>query len=366
MKQQEDLRPDYQRYATGLAEAVELQQAASREAIHWQAVRDRANDKHARQYFEGLAELSRLKAFHHNLVAQSLQQAGHGESDASFNSEAEDKTQPPVPEPASRAESSVEIDLARKGRDRVKTEHESHLVKAAALALLGERSRELGMEERAASYEYRGRRENATARGFQVVIKAYERRLEILGGRTSSREESPGLQNGFRRLARAERFLEEYNSAQASVMDHLRQLDGAVGQRDEHLKSAEKEALDAVTAYREFQKETQIVREAHRVLSPTTKDNQLESTVASHKSDLDIAERSQTLHESEGDLEGPGRTVTEKKISDTTIKEPAPHKPELQPDKSDITRPTASEQRRHRVAVAVVAGQILKEMDREM
>ena len=63
---------EYQQYAQGLAEAVEQQQAASRAAVHWQEVLDKTEDRHARRYFEGLVQLSTLKALHHNLIAQSL------------------------------------------------------------------------------------------------------------------------------------------------------------------------------------------------------------------------------------------------------------------------------------------------------
>src|SRR3989442_2687037 len=72
---------EYQQYAQGLAEAVERQQAASRAAAHWQEVLDMTEDRHARRYFEGLVQLSKLKALHHNLIAQSFERVGQ---DAGF------------------------------------------------------------------------------------------------------------------------------------------------------------------------------------------------------------------------------------------------------------------------------------------
>ena len=53
---------EYQQYAQGLAEAVEQQQAASRAAVHWREVLDKTEDRHARRYFEGMVQLSTLKA----------------------------------------------------------------------------------------------------------------------------------------------------------------------------------------------------------------------------------------------------------------------------------------------------------------
>src|SRR5438093_12336410 len=94
----------YQQYAQGLAEAVELQQAASRAALHWQEALDMTEDRHARRYFEGLVKLSTLRALHHNLVAQSFERAGQDGAFAAVNrDEHESKAQTVPGEPANLA-----------------------------------------------------------------------------------------------------------------------------------------------------------------------------------------------------------------------------------------------------------------------
>src|SRR5213594_2500437 len=92
---------EYQQYAQGLAEAVEQQQAASLAAVHWREVLDKTEDRHARRYYEGLVQLSTLEALHHNLIAQSLQRAGHDAVSAAFNRDHEDKAQTVAGETAS-------------------------------------------------------------------------------------------------------------------------------------------------------------------------------------------------------------------------------------------------------------------------
>src|SRR5213594_4933899 len=84
---QENERPglQYRQHAQGLAEAVERQQAASRDALRWQEVLDKTEDRNARRYFEGLVKLSTLKALHHNLIARSYQRAGQEAGSAASN-----------------------------------------------------------------------------------------------------------------------------------------------------------------------------------------------------------------------------------------------------------------------------------------
>src|SRR5438093_13397480 len=109
---------EYQQYAQGLAEAVEQQQAASRAAVHWREVLDKTEDRHARRYFEGMVQLSTLKALHHNLIAQSFQRAGQEAAFAAVNRDHEGKAQTAAGETASPVKASSEIALSERARNR--------------------------------------------------------------------------------------------------------------------------------------------------------------------------------------------------------------------------------------------------------
>src|SRR5438876_6294797 len=117
---------EYQQYAQGLAEAVEQQQAASRAAVHWQEVLDVTEDRHARRYFEGMVQLSTLKALHHNLIAQSFQRAGQDAAFAAVNrDDHESKAQTVAGEPASPVKASSEIALTERVRNREMAESDA-------------------------------------------------------------------------------------------------------------------------------------------------------------------------------------------------------------------------------------------------
>src|SRR5438876_4700679 len=117
---------EYQQYAEGLAEAVEQQQAASRAAAHWREVLDKTEDRHARRYFDGLVQLSTLKALHHNLIAQSFQRAGQEAAFAAVSrDDHESKPQTAAGETASPMKASSEIALIERGRNREMAESDA-------------------------------------------------------------------------------------------------------------------------------------------------------------------------------------------------------------------------------------------------
>lgn len=288
MQHQQKIDPHFQRRADALAEAIEQQQIAARAASQWQEVLDKAGDKYTRRYLEGQVELSKHRASHHNLVAQSCHQAGHERAPSSFNLASEGKSKTMDHEPLIRAKSCLEIALARKGRDKALSERDIHHAKAAAFTMLGDRCRELGIESWAGTYEARAGRESAAARGFDSVIRADDRKLEDLGVRTILREESPDLHNCLRCLENAERYLEDYNNAHARAISLMRQtleFEPAiqkleVNSADQPLKQmeqkqfheladyrdlvaalAEREAIAAVLSYKSFQQEIQSAQE---------------------------------------------------------------------------------------------------------
>ena len=386
---------EYQQYAQGLAEAVEQQQAASRAAVHWREVLDKTEDRHARRYFEGLVQLSTLKALHHNLIAQSFQRAGQEAAFAAVNrDDHESKAQTVAGETASPVKASSEIALIERVRNRALAEYDAHHAKTESFSLLGDRYRELGNDRMARTCHERARLESAAARGFDTAVKAYDKKLEDLGIAKPTKEVCPDFQSSFRGLEHAERYLKDYKNGYAMVREHTRrvlenesrtqkleaacarlplhavehqQLKEAVD-RGEKLKwLAEAEAFDTVGSYKNFQKEIASAEKAYDALSRALTGNLAELTNASPRRDAsEKTEHSQTLRDAQGNLEGPGRSVTETRTSQTTIKEPELDKPGVQASESDLNPATASGHPQHRPGAGAVLGQILKEMDREL
>ena len=138
--------------------------------------------------------------------------------------------------------------------------------------------------------------------------------------------------------------------------------------RGEKLKwLAEAEAFDTVASYKNFQREIASAEKAYDVLSRALTGNPVELTnVSPGRDSSEKTEHSQTLRDAQGNLEGPGRSVTETRTSQTTIKEPELVKPGVQASESDLNPATASGHPQHRPDAGAVLGQILKEMDREL
>src|SRR5438552_3482936 len=385
----------YQQYAQGLAEAVEQQQAASRAAVHWQEVLDMTEDRHARRYFEGLVKLSTLKALHHNLIAQSFERAGQDAAFAAVNrDDHESKAQTLAGEPVSPVKASSEIALTERVRNRALAEYDAHHAKAESFSLLGDRYRELGNDRMARTYHERARTQSAAARGFDTAVKAYDKKIEDLGIAKPAKEACPDFESSFRGLEHAERYLKDYKNGYAMVRNHTdrvlenesrtqkleaacarlplhavehQQLKEAVD-RGEKLKwLAEAEAFDTVGSYKDFQREIASAEKAYDALSRALTGNPAELTnVSAGRDSSEKTEHSQTLRDAQGKLEGPGRSVTETRTSQTAIKEPELDKPGVQVSGPDLNPATASGHSQHRPSAGAALGQILKEMDREL
>jgi len=340
--EQERTGLQYQQWAQGLAEAVEQQQAASRDAIHWQEVLDKTATKGTRRYFEGLVKLSTLKALHHDLIAQSCQRAGHGTSSSAFSPDNNDGA------PAGPAKPSSEMVAAEK-------------LNAGALSLLGECYRELGNERMALTCDERARRlESAPERASGT---ANDKKLEDVDKPEHTQRECSDLWSSFRSLENAERYLEDYNNGYASLRNHarrvldsertIRKLEDACASRPqssiEHrlLKKAvdggeklnrlaETEAFDAAAAYKNFQNEIESAEKSYDALSRTLSGKPAQLNNASPRIDTPL------------------------------IRESEIGKPGLQESGADPNGPTASGQGRSRIIVAALISQTLKEIDREM
>jgi hypothetical protein len=291
--------------AQGLAKAVEQQQAASRAAAHWQGMLAKTEDRNARRYFEGLVKLSTLQALHHNLIAKSHEHADRDAS-AAVNRDHGSKTQIGASKPTNQVKPS-EIILIEKGRDRARAEYDAHQVKTEAFALLGDSYRRFANESLAHTYYERARLESASARGFDTVIKAYDKKLEDLGNPLPTKEVCLDIQIAFRSLQQADRHLEHYNHGYDRVWNYIRRVlanertiqrlettcsnrpESAVEHRllieavdrGEKLKRlAETEAIDAATSYRNFQKEIESAEKVYDALSRILTGNPAELTSA--------------------------------------------------------------------------------------
>jgi len=393
MQQAQRTYPDYWEHVEALAEAIELQQIAVRSGGLWQALLDNARDQYIRRYFEGQIEISQLKALHHNLVAQSCQRAGHGLAHTS-NPASERIAQNGICEPAVQAKPSEQVTHAKEGSDKTLIEWRTHDVKAEALALLADCCWTLRMENMARTYEARTRLEGATARGLNNVMKACDRKLEDLGGQEVAPKESADLQSSFRRLERAERNLKDYNLAHSRAMEHLRDardlvlgiqkleehfanhspksadqtlLEEVICRRDMLAGLAEKEALAAVLSYRSFQAEIQSACKEYAALGRGLTGNSPEILKTSRsKNNMEKTDRTPTPQETKDNPESPGCTDIKTNGPETLTKELDPQNPEIQDDGSNPNQASGANQQLRNVAVSVVVGQMLRELDRGM
>ncbi len=343
-------------YAEALADAVEKQQTEAQSAIHWQAVLAKTGDEYARRFFDGMRRVSALRAFHHNLIAQSCQRAGYNHDNGASGHGRNGKARTAEHDLSGGSSLSAEIGFAQKGRERVLADRVSHIDTAAALEILADRCHGLGMESKAEEFQNRARREKATAREFLTVVKAYDRRLEKLGVRAVKNEEVADLERSFRRLDAAERYLEEYNSAHEQLMGSLRQASesrraprGASAERTQRIESAEKEAITAATSYRKFQKEIESAEKSYDALARVLTGKQLDNFKIS------LAHQEPALSMTE-----PRHETGEEKVSESVEAE----MPDVHSD-SPVPKPAATSMPRERRALigAAVAG-IVKEMDR--
>src|SRR5213592_4898775 len=320
---------EYRQYAEGLAEAVEQQQAASRAAVHWREVLDKTEDRHARRYFEGLVQLSTLKALHHNLIAQSFERAGQEAVFAAVNrDDHESKDQTAAGETASPVKASSEGALAERVRNRALAEYDTHHARAESFSLLGDRYRELGNDRMARTCHERARLETAAARGFDTAVKAYDKKLEDLGIAKPTKEVCPDIRSSFRGLEHAERYLKDYKNGYAMLRNHTdrvlenerrtqkleaacasrpqsavehQQLKEAVDRGEKLKRLAEMEAFDTLGSYKNFQREIASVEKAYDALSRALTGNLAELTNVSPGRDAsEKTEHSRTPRDGQG------------------------------------------------------------------
>jgi len=195
----------------------------------------------------------------------------------------------PAPsQPHVRNKISPETALIEKGRDKAFSECSNHEVKAEAFQMLSERYRSLGLDDFANAYTDRARLESAATRGFQSVLKAYDKKLEDLGRRV--------IPNGPRGdLEHAEQYLGSYKGDRTAFSEHTlevleaeqtlrrlkprivereltsferkQQFEEAASQRDRFMRAAEAEATNAALSYKGFQSEIQAAEKNYEALS---------------------------------------------------------------------------------------------------
>jgi len=381
---------EYQQYAKGLAEAVEAEQAATREARQWQEAVDETDDSCTRRYFEGLVKLCTLKAFHHNLNAQFCQRAGQEPGDAPTSPSGEGNARTLSGQPATREKTTPEDTLTEKARERTKTEYSAQNVKVEALLMLAGRYQELGLPDIALTYSDHAQLETATIRGFQAVIEAYDSKLRDSGFRKVAREESASFETSYRSLECAKRYLEDYGSGNTRYRAHTLQVLECEGtlqrlevkfpdrprtateehelratrdQRDTCIRLAEKEALGAALSYQNFLSEVQSAKNAYDAIARALTGSPFELTHSCGESTVQEPEASRAPQDPPRHPEDSGQSIREARAPDSSkeFEKPLPQVSQL-----DDNRPPGSERRMNRLAVGVVVCQALKVMDREL
>jgi hypothetical protein len=229
-------------------------------------------DRNDQLYSDGLVKLRTLKALYENMKDLPRQE--------------------PVATAVQNDPPTREAGLLEKCRDRALAEYQEHQKRSEVFHLLCDRYRTLGLNGLADTYGDQARLENATTRGFQSVLKAYEKRLQDSQFHEVSRQVSKGD------LKHAEQYLESYNhdrnaleeqtlrvlkveetskKLQSELTNRLpthaekEQLSEASHQRERFIRMAEYEASNTVLAYKGFQREIQA---AERYYDALTKSNE--------------------------------------------------------------------------------------------
>jgi hypothetical protein len=220
------------------------------------------------RYSDGLVKLRTLRALFSNLKDVSPH---------------ENVIKPIEAEPPTR-----EAALLEKCRNRALDECNDHQKKAEAFHLLSDRYRALGLKDLADTYRDQSHLERATTRGFESVLKAYEKKLENAHFRGILPEKPKGD------LERAGQYLENYNRDRKSLEENTlrvlkadqniqklnaelanrplnpvekQQFGAAAAERDKSIRMAECNAGNAALSYRGFQAETQAAAKHYDSLS---------------------------------------------------------------------------------------------------
>jgi hypothetical protein len=382
---QEKLGLHHEKHAQELLESFEKEQAATRTARHWQEVLDQTQDRYARQYFEGLANISALKAVHNQLVGLAHAKARQEPAYEPVIRDYEGQARTALHELATRVKPSTETSLIEKGLAKARTELNAHQDKAGARQLLQFRYRELGKEDLCEGYVDRARLENATSRGLTVVIRAYEAKLETFEpGKTEAPPQLPNLREAQRALDRAEQHLEDSHKAHQQVqvatrevveiqktITHLENESSnraltrteqkifreAVEQRERFIRAAEGQALNAVASYRQYQQNVKAAEQAYDTLSRALTGKGLDLVSAANEKSvpLERSEQNTKLERGNGDLQGPGRSKQEVHVANSGAQEPELRKPAIALNKQDSHLP-----------VGAVVQQTLQEVDHEL
>jgi hypothetical protein len=210
--------------------------------------------------------------------------------------------------------------------------------------------------------------------------RAYDRKLEDLGVRENAREESASLQNSLDRLERAHRHLEDYNKSHSQAMGHLQRcrqietdietleknsvdepsklegrekIEEAIYQRDTVATLAEREALGAARNYRDFRHEVQAAHKSYEALSLALT-GRPPRTIRTAPDNGGHGKEARTQ----------GLVAAEEKPQDSGVAKSQESEPQTEQPETKHT--TTSKQPHNNVAMGVVAGQLLRELERGM
>jgi hypothetical protein len=382
---QEKLGLHHDKHAEERLESFEKEQAATRTARHWREVLDQTKDRYARLYFEGLANISGLKAVHNQLVGLAHDKARQEPVYEPIIRDYEGKARTALHELATRVKPSTETPLLEKGLAKAQTELNAHRDKAGAHELLQFRYEELGKDDLSQGYQDQARLENATRRGLTTVVRAYEAKLKTFEtGKTEAPLQLPNLREAERQLERAEQHLEASHKAHEKVQTATREVveiqktithlekesssrsltrteqkvfREAVDQRERFIRAAEGQALNAVASYRQYQQSVKAAEQAYDALSRALTGRGLDLVGAGNEKSvaLERSEQSTSLERGNGDLQSPGHGKQEVYVNNSAPEEPELRKPAI----------ALSRQNSH-LPVGAVVQQTLKEVDHEL
>jgi hypothetical protein len=240
-------------------------------------IKDPIQESDDPRYTDGLVKLRTLGALHDGLDAEPQIHAVPVHSD----------------QPGQKKSESV---LIEKCRNRAFAEYGDHQVKAEAFLMLSERYKALGLDAQANAYNDQARLESATTRGFQSVVKAYDKKLEDLGFHEVANKagsldtarqhlerydcDRRAFEEHMLRVEKAEETLQALEPKlvdRTATPDERKQFREALYQRNRFERMVENDALNAAQSYKSFGSEIQLVEQSYDALSHSTRDD-LEKT----------------------------------------------------------------------------------------
>jgi hypothetical protein len=327
--------------STAILEALDKADQARSALRHWENLLEQTQDERSRSYYEGLMQISVLKAVHQELVSDSHERLSREKLHDQVIRDYEGKAQTLAQEVANRIQPSGELARGEKQMGKAVDQLQVHQSRVEAFELLKERYQELRQPRTAEAYRDQGRLEGIKASDMENVVQAYQTKVaELRIAEPAKPDAMPSLRAARESLERAETQLENYHKSYLDFRESTRQTvefqktiqslelesakrtltpteqkvwKEALQHHEKFTQTAEREAFTAMASYRSYQNDLKAAEHAYGALSHALKGKGLDLTsVASRQPPVAEPEKSQPATPSlkEPELRKPGFEVS--------------------------------------------------------